>query len=223
MKNLIKYFAIIIIISACDHQNDTTATEINTTIQVESPKANTGAKLSRGQLIKLDVEYGMKVCIPGTTNCSCQDNDLNLFCTWKIKFIDVPPFDIEEPPMVPGFCHIIPCGWNYDDPWEFYENIDPLKLASIKDHFKLEIEQPSAQGFLFLVNESLLGVQFYKVNQMMGEPNPQPNIYYLENEIIFAESFAKEMGLEGQIIEPGKYPILYNKENETYNVIFKVQ
>ena len=111
---------------------------------------------------------------------------------------------------------------SYTDPWEFYENTNSQKFGSLKDYFELEIEQPKAEGYITIINDELLMVQFYKENQMMGEPNPQPNVYYVNNEIMFDKDVAKKIGLGGTVIESGKYPIIYNKENHTFNVVFKV-
>lgn len=222
MKNIIKYVLLISVLCACQKETDSIQSEIQNTIWVENIKLGESNKRTYGPLIKLKTEYGSLECERRFTNCRCEDTHLATFCRWKVDFLEVPPLEFEEPPVVYDPCQEVPCGWNHTDPWDVYENIDPLEFGSIKDHLQLEIEQPTAEAFIVALNEELLVAQFYEENQMMGEPSSEPNVYYLNNEIIFEESLAEEIGLNGTIIEPGEYPILYNEENQTYNVIFKV-
>ncbi len=223
MKNTAKYLLLILVLCACQKETDSVQSETENTILVESIEMVNHQKRSYGPRIHLKVQYGRRSCQRQYTNCRCINIDLDKFCGWEIDFLQVPPLEFEEPQTVGDFCHIFSCGWNHSDPWEVYENIDPLEFGSIKDHFKLEIEQPTAEAFITTLNDELLVAQFYTVNQMMNEPSPETNIYYLNDEIVFEESLAKEIGLSGTTISSGKYPIVYNKENQTYNVIFKVQ
>ncbi|WP_025665272.1 hypothetical protein [Aquimarina megaterium] len=155
---------------------------------------------------------------------SCEFDPDSTCVEWKCEtnpgLAITPPLDILNP------CKIIPCGWDYNDPWILVYKIDPRVLDSIKDAFKLDIKS-NMEAMPFAMNESILGLQFYGENDLMSikysDPEPETNIFYLKNNLTLDTSYAKKLGLKGNLIKEGKYPVIFNKKNKTYNVILKVK
>ncbi|PKV48952.1 hypothetical protein ATE84_0968 [Aquimarina sp. MAR_2010_214] len=125
-------------------------------------------------------------------------------------------------------CKFIPCNIEILDPWVLYDKLikTPEVFGSLREYIDFPIKNKS-QFFPFGINKGILGLQYYAENHLMninyGDPMPQPNIFYLEENLTLDCSFAKELGLEGNIIKSGKYPLIFNEKNNTYNVILKVK
>ncbi len=222
MKTITKYLVVLLVVYACQEESYIAPTEAIETELNDDVNSKDREEYPFAPLITGYIEYGEKIC-PTPNSCYCDFDSLYRICEISLDYYQFPPLEFEEPPILWDPCENFPCGWDYNDPWEIFEAFEAGVFGSIKDYFEIEIEQPTAQAFLFPINEEILGMQFYEINQLMGDPNPQPNIYYVNDEIIIDAVIAEELGLHGQVIEPNEYPIIYNEENHTYNVIFKIQ
>ncbi|WP_438711030.1 hypothetical protein ACSTS3_21210 [Aquimarina muelleri] len=108
------------------------------------------------------------------------------------------------------------------DPFKIIDHILPERYVSLKDKLKLEID--IRNGLIpFVINENIMVLQFYSQNKMMSFDRSGQGIFTLDDSIIFDAETSKNIGLRGNVVTAGKYPISYNKENETYNVIVAVE
>jgi len=124
------------------------------------------------------------------------------------------------PIIIPDPCWIIPCWIDFLDPWDIYREIDPGKFGSFKDKFELDID-PKISSVPFAINEQIMGLQFYERNELMSFK--EKPVFTLERDMTFDAETSKEIGLSGNVVQAGEYPILYNKENGTFNVLLSVE
>ncbi len=117
-------------------------------------------------------------------------------------------------------CWIIPCWLDVFDPWDIYREIDPREFLSFKDKLKLDID-PRVTSVPFAINEQVMGLQFYKKNDLMSFKDKP--VFSLEQDMIFDAETSKLLGLQGNAVKAGEYPILFNEKNETFNVILSVE
>ncbi len=165
-----------------------------------------------------------EVTNPFTGEKSCESDPGSTCIEWRCQtnpgLAITPPLELFDP------CKIIRCDWVYNDPWILVHKADPRVFESFRDVLKLDIKS-NTEGMLFAMNESILGVQFYGENDLMsiqyGDSNPEANIFYLKNSLTLDASYLKGLGLKGNVIKAGKYPVIFNKKNKTYNVILKVE
>ena len=220
---------IIIFCWSCQNENDPIVQETSKEVFVAYSGGESISKGPSGRLCRFIFEYGDKICDPTGNNCYCDDTN-GLLCEISMECYADPTIEINVPPVVWDPCKIIPCGWNYNDPWIIYDKIDPRKFGSIRDYLQVEVQQPTATAFPFVMNKEILGLQFYQPNNLMsinsiglGDPTPEPNIYHLKNTIKLDQKLSQELGLQSNIIKPGEYPVVFNPKNKTYNVLLKVQ
>ncbi|WP_109301901.1 hypothetical protein [Aquimarina sp. AU474] len=227
MKKIVVFGLMFITLWACQKENDSIIPETVQEIFLEDQDSQTSIKGPSGRLCRFTFEYGTRVCDPLTGECDCDDSSADI-CGLSLQCYPDPFAEINLPPVLWDPCKIIPCGWNYRDPWIIYDKVKPEKFGSIKEYLQLGIDQPTAQAIPFVMNEEILALQFYQPNHLMsgynlGDPTPQPNKVYLKNTLVLSTAFAKNMGLKGKVIKAGKYPVIFNKKNNTYNVILKVK
>jgi len=112
---------------------------------------------------------------------------------------------IQVPIIIEDPCWMIPCWPEIIDPWVIYPKVDP-RITAVP----------------FAMNEGTMGLQFYNENSLMSfEGNT--GVFVLEKDRVFDAETSKEIGLRGNLVQAGKYPVLYNKENGTFNVILSVE
>ena len=227
MKRLSLVFVVLLIsFWACEKENiiesQTTSVE---DVKGEDNSTQVNTKGLSGEFCKFTLRFNAKsVTDPITGKLKCED-DLGSVCVSVTCFPD--PFIEFEPPLIffdP--CALFPCGIEFLDPWIIYEKFDPAEFGSFRDKLQLKID-PETEAIPFALNKGILGLQFYAPNEMMslnyGDPSPQPNIFYIERKVTLDSEITKNIGLQGNLIKAGKYPVIFNKENETFNVILAVE
>lgn len=226
-RSLVIIGAMLIFLTACQQEN--ISEEIETSeVVLEQDNTNLQAKAS-GEFCRFTLQFNARSEYDVATGKQKCMNHLGSICAIVACFPN-PDIIFEIPPVIWDPCQIIPCGLDFRDPWVIYERINPLEFKSFKDVYNLRLDEKS-EGIPFALNENVLGIQFYKhpetsiVNDaiMYGDPNPQPSIFYLEKEIALDRDVAKKLGLRGNSIQAGKYPIVFNKENKTYNLMVVVE
>ncbi len=126
------------------------------------------------------------------------------------------------PKLVIDPCWLIPCWIDIFDPWIIYEKFDPRDFGSFRDKLELDID-PRITSVPFALNEQVMGLQFYEKNELMSIENRESGVFYLETDLVLDKETSENLGLQGNIVNAGKYPILINPENETFNVILSVE
>ncbi|WP_103068930.1 hypothetical protein [Aquimarina sediminis] len=220
MKQVIVSTMLILLIGvlACEQENNLEErTVVENTDKIE-------AKGSTRGLCSYQFITAKQICDRGLCKCDPRGT-LDGICAQINCFPDI--FNpISPEPIYLNLCKVIRCDWVYNDPWSIYYKADPNEFGSIKDKFKLTIKS-DLEGMPFAMNSNVLGIQFYNENYLMtmnyGDSMPQSSIFHLKNRLTLDESYLKELGLKGNVVEAGKYPIVFNKKNKTYNVILKVQ
>ncbi len=114
-------------------------------------------------------------------------------------------------------CWIVPCWIDIFDPWIIYEKIDPIDFLSFRDKLELDIN-PREHSIPFALNERIAGLQFYEDEGLFKD-----NVFTVEDSLILDAEVSKELGLQGNVVKAGKYPVIVNKENGTFNVILSVE
>ncbi|MFD2563713.1 hypothetical protein [Aquimarina rubra] len=121
------------------------------------------------------------------------------------------------PELIYDPCIFVPCWIEIFDPWIIYEKLDPREFVSFRDKLELEID-PRENVFPFALNEGIAGLQFYQDEGFLRD-----NTFQLEEDLILDAETSKELGLHGNIVKAGKYPVITNKENGTFNAILSVE
>ncbi len=226
-QSLVIIGAMLISLSACQKENIAEEVEASETI-IEQDNFYAQEKAS-GEFCKFTLLFNFKNDsddITGEQTCEYSPGDV---CV-RVECLPNPFIEINLPPILWDPCLLVPCDLEFGNPWVIQDRVDPREFRSIKDAYQLKIDE-KIEGIPFVLNKDVFGVQFYtqpqpsfNVNEITyGEPSPQPNIFYLENKIVLDREVAKKMGLKGNIIKPGKYPIIFNKENRSHNVLFTIE
>ncbi|MDH7447343.1 hypothetical protein [Aquimarina sp. 2201CG14-23] len=121
------------------------------------------------------------------------------------------------PELVFDPCQFVPCWIDIFDPWIIYEKIDPREFISFRDKLDLKID-PRENVFPFALNEGIAGLQFYQDEGFLRD-----NTFNLEEDLILDAETSKELGLHGNVIKAGKYPVIINERNKTFNAILAVE
>lgn len=119
-------------------------------------------------------------------------------------------------------CELIPCWIDFLDPWVIYEKFDPREFRSFRDKLELDID-PRVSSVPFALNEQVMGLQFYEKNELMYIKNEKTGVFNLNEDITFDRETSENLGLKGNVVKAGEYPILINEENNTFNVILSVE
>jgi hypothetical protein len=176
--------------------------------------AKTNANARSGGFCKFSIEYGDKIWDPIA---------MDFFCNGAPdSWCEIHETCYPNPVDVLDICKIIPCGFDFLDPWIIYWNVKPEMFGSLRDYLKIEIN-PKFDAIPFAMNERILGLQLYDKNSLAyGDPEPQPNIQF-DHSLRIDAYVAQELGLKGNVIPAGKYPVMINEKNGTFNVILAVK
>lgn len=154
------------------------------------------------------IEHGRWVANPFTGTWYCNSNLIGI-CSFRWICI-VPPILIDP-------CGFVPCWEKWIDPWEIYRELDPRDFYSFADKLEMEID-PEINVAPFRINEATLGIQFYApIEETINE-----EVLILETDLDLGEEFAKQYNIRGGVVPAGKYPVVFNPENKTYNAIVTV-
>ncbi|RZS99202.1 hypothetical protein [Aquimarina brevivitae] len=192
------------------------------------------AKGPSGEFCRFTLQlYAKKVTHPVSGRATCQYDPLNNCVI--MDCLPNPFIQIEPPLILVNPCKIIPCDWNIQDPWEVLKFLKPEYLVSFKDRYPIDLN-PKEQMVPIRLTENLLVLQTYKehpaikdmavsynLDYVSGEPNPQPNIYFkLKNNIKLDPEMSKMLNTGLNLIKSGKYPVIYNKKEGTFNIIIRL-
>ncbi|MBW1294062.1 hypothetical protein [Aquimarina litoralis] len=121
------------------------------------------------------------------------------------------------PDIIYDPCWFVPCWIDIFDPWIIYEKLDPREFISIKDKLELDID-PKEAAIPFALNERIAGLQVYNQEGILkGET------FVIKENLVLDAEVSKELGLQGNVVRAGEYPVIANKENGTFNVILSVE
>ncbi|WP_299213269.1 hypothetical protein [uncultured Aquimarina sp.] len=223
-RSLVIIGAMLISLIACQKENITEEVATTEAILEQDNKAVLGK--ASGEFCKFTLQANFKNDIDpitGQESCEFSRGDI---CV-RVDCLPNPFIEINLPPVLWDPCQLVPCGFDFMDPWVIYERIDPREFRSFKEAYELRLDE-KVEGVPFALNQNLLGVQFYSQPQSSyeiayGDPTPQPSVFYLEKKIVLDGAVAKKLGLRGNVIEPGKYPVIFNKENKTHNVLLIIE
>ncbi len=143
------------------------------------------------------------------TGFECNHTKRGICSTRKICF----PVPVFKP------CMLIPCDLEIFDPWKIYEVIDPTVFESFRVRLELDID-PRISSVPFALNETVMGLQFYEKNELMSFK--EKAVFNVEKDMVFDAETSKTLGLRGNTVKAGEYPILFNEKNETFNVLLSV-
>ncbi|MBQ4822093.1 hypothetical protein [Aquimarina sp. MMG016] len=203
MKKLFFVIAVVMLVSfwACERE---TIQENQSTIVDESNLETVDDKYYGGFCFYY-IEYGFK----WAGNCY---SHIPGICEYRRICI---PKIIYKP------CQLIPCWPEILDPWIIYEKIDPREFLSIRD--KLELDIDVRQGAIpFAMNEAVLGLQFYEENRLLSS-NGKDYIYTLKQDLVLDKESVEQLGLRGNVVKAGEYPVVFNRENKTFNALLGVE
>ncbi|MBQ4822094.1 hypothetical protein [Aquimarina sp. MMG016] len=231
--SLVIIVGVLILLYSCQEEN---IFEEQTTIS-ESSDIDIQTKGPSGRFCKFTLQFNARSEInPATGKRECVYNPFEICAI--VDCLPNPFVEFEPPLIIFDPCAIIPCGWDIQDPWIIPEVLDPAALVSLKDKLQLDID-PRSQGVPIALNKSILVMQLYKETNMLSlinqsssndiahyeaftQPQPQPSIFYLDRKLILDAEVTKNLGLHGNAIKAGKYPVIFNRENNTYNVVLSV-
>ena len=193
------------------------------------------AKGPSGKFCKFTLEFNAKsVTNPVTGKAECQSDPFNTCAI--VDCIPDPFISLEPPLIVFDPCKIIPCGWDIQDPWYAQKFLKPSYMVSLKDNYPMYLNA-AEEAIPIPLNRNLIVLQVYKehpsLNYMgvsyssnistLGDPNPQPNIYFnLKNSLKLDYGLMKKLEMRGNVIKSGKYPVIYNKKEGTFNIVLQV-
>jgi hypothetical protein len=218
MKKLSMLMVVILSVfaTACQEEvTDEMISESNFADQGNVKKKNTSARyltmpiaiFHRNSKLVYEPRLRREVCMPAAPTDTCIE--------WTVTEVEIP--DQWNP------C-FLPCGLDIEflDPWIIYEKFGPEIFESVRDVLKLKID-PTVMSVPISINSVVFALQFYDKNSLeSGDPEPQPNIQF--NHSLRIDAYvAQELGLKGNVIPAGKYPVMINEKNGTFNVILAVK
>ena len=212
-RSLVIIGAMLISLVAC--QKEHIIEEVATPEAILEQEDVAASGKASGEFCKFTLQFNARsVLHPITGKQTCQFDPGNI-CVIVECFPD-PSLIFELPPLIWDPCQLVPCGLEFIDPWILVEKIDPREFRSFKEVYELRLDEKT-EAIPFTLNENVLGVQFYK------QPQRESDVFYLENKIVLDREVAKKLGLRGNVIESGKHPVIFNKENKTHNVLFIIE
>lgn len=173
--------------------------------------ANDNKRFSQG-MCYFYFQFGKRTFFPPTNTFYCNPIYSGI-CTHEVFCI---------PEMIMDPCQFVPCWIDFLDPWIIYEKINPEEFISIRDKLKLDID-PEYGSVPFALNKEVMGLQFYAKNALMSFDRGGKAVFTLKDDTLFDAETSKSIGLIGNVVKAGAYPIIFNKENETFNVIVSVK
>ncbi|MEO1050974.1 MAG: hypothetical protein AAFX87_10110 [Bacteroidota bacterium] len=208
MKNLKFLFilAFAVIVTACHEDGAITEPETNVTASEVLQESKEG--LDRRKYCFPEIIPGRWVASPWTPGIFCNSNLIGI-CSIEWHCF-VPPILIDP-------CLFVPCWFEPIDPWIIYPELDPRDFASFPEKLELEID-PRVAVAPFRINEVNVGLQFYApIEEVLNE-----EVFLLENDLDLGKEFAEQFKLQSSVIPAGKYPVVFNGENKTFNVVAAV-
>ncbi len=116
---------------------------------------------------------------------------------------------------------IVDCFWRWEewwiDPWDWREYLDPRDIYDFRQDLK-DVIDPREDFGMFRINEHLVGMQYF--NDVPGLIDKE--IFNVHTSIELDPKTAESLGLKGNIIPAGKYPVAYNEKDGTFNAIVSV-
>ncbi|MGD1839596.1 MAG: hypothetical protein ACFB0B_01690 [Thermonemataceae bacterium] len=114
-----------------------------------------------------------------------------------------------------GFCNI-PALDDLFDPLEILESVN----SSIFDRYADQLDVEGFRGKILVPgNERIVFEQFYE--GIEGVINQE--VYEVAGSVMLDPAVVENYGLSGNVIPAGKYPVIFNEENQTYNAVVAVQ
>lgn len=117
---------------------------------------------------------------------------------------------------------IIDCFWVWDErwrnPWDWRDYLDPRDIYDFRRDIG-DIIDPREDFGMFRINENLLGMQYFDVQPGLIDKD----VFNVSSSIELDAETAESLGLKGNIIPAGKYPVAYNEKNGTFNAIVSVE
>lgn len=205
MKNfrIVAVLFITILFSAC--QEETLVTSEPTAENEELATLDKQQELGRWKYCFPIIEQGRWIFNPSSGSFFCNSNLIGI-CS--IRWICIVPPILVDP------CGFVPCWEKWIDPWEIYRELDPRKFGSFRDKLDFDID-PEINVAPFKINEQTIGLQFYApIKEVLDE-----EVLVLESDLDLGEEFAKQYGVRGSVVPAGKYPVVFNPENKTFNAI----
>lgn len=209
-SSVLLLIVLIMSLGACDKE---TIVEEQTFVLEESTEQLEESKARWGGNCYYYFEFGRYVVNPFTGNFYC-NKLLPGIC--RAEKICIPDFYFDP-------CWLVPCWIDFLDPWIIYEKIRPEEFGNIREKVELDIN-PEIGAVPFALNEEIAGLQYYAKNGLMEfEGNGEGGVFYLEENLTLDAEVSKGLGLRGNVIKAGKYPVIVNQKNETFNVILSVE
>ncbi len=156
-----------------------------------------------------DIEFGRRItiwpsgntiCINGPGICSIR----RIHCIW----IEIPIFNP---------CDFIPC-LDFLDPWEIYEKFDPEIFKPFIDYSDKRLD-PETTVTPFKVAKNIIGLQYNnEIEEVLNK-----EVMILEDDFELSPELMESLDMEGKVIPAGKYPVIFNEEAGTYNVLASVK
>jgi len=92
-----------------------------------------------------------------------------------------------------------------------------IDLIPIKDELKLDID-PRITTIPFPINKKFMGLQAYKEAGSLKK-----DVFRVKKTLVLDTEMAKTLGLQGNVIRAGEYPVVVDDKNGTYNAIVSVE
>lgn len=103
------------------------------------------------------------------------------------------------------------------DPWDWREHLNPHDIYDFREDL-IDVLNPKEDFGMFRINENLLGLQYF--NEVPGLIDKE--IFHVHTSIELDVNTAESLGLKGNIIPAGSYPVAFNEKNGTLNAIVSV-
>lgn len=117
---------------------------------------------------------------------------------------------------------IVDCFWKWEewwvDPWEWNDFIDPRDIYDFRKDLEDIIIDPREDFVTFKINENMLGFQYF--NGIEGLIDKE--VFNVHTSIDLDDATVESLGLKGNVIPAGQYPVVINEDTETFNAIVSV-
>ncbi len=176
-------------------------------LQRNDPSNN--AKYGGKFICFFDIEFGKRITIWPSGNTICINGPgicriRRIHCVW----IEIPIFDP---------CSFIPCN-DFLDPWEIYEKFNPEIFKPLIDLSDKRLD-PETTVTPFKVAKNIIGLQYN--NEIKEVLNKETMVF--EEDFELSKELMESIEMEGNVIPAGKYPVVFNEEAGTYNVLASVK
>ncbi|WP_024769687.1 hypothetical protein [Aquimarina macrocephali] len=193
MKKVVLNIVAVLLITLCACEQENSIEEQT----AEDVKENTSKKAGASQrgLCIYSLTLDKQICDDRDMTCRCDPSGSVIGVCAQIQCLPNVFNPITPEPVYLNLCKIIRCDWVYNDPWSVYDNVDPRVFNSIKDVLKLTIKSDT-KAIPFAMNKNILGLQFYKPNNMMYRDSKtleaEPSMFHLKNTVILDKVYLKK-------------------------------